>query len=134
MKKYTVEKNFESYHAGDIILLNDRQAKWLLYSGLISPHTRMLLDAVTAAVVGPEMQSRSETYQATMTGTGAVAAEVDIEYSDDKVGWLPAGTITLSGTNTATGGFADDESWAYVRANLKSISGTGAAITVTMGI
>lgn len=77
--------------------------------------------------------SSARTYQATVTGTGAVSATVKIEASNDLVGWLPLGTITLSGTNMASDGFPSETMWIHLRANLTAISGTGAVATVTMG-
>jgi hypothetical protein len=38
----------------------------------------------------------------------------------------------LSGTTSADDGFVADETWQYVRAKVTAISGTGAAVTVTM--
>lgn len=76
------------------------------------------------------------TFQATVTGTGAVTATVNIEVSLDGTNWCatPAGTITLSGTTTASDGFTTASSWKYVRANVTAISGTGATVVVLMGV
>lgn len=77
------------------------------------------------------------TFQATVAGTGAVTATVRIQVSNDKTTWIDSTTsphIALSGTTTATDGFRMDAKWAYVRAFLDAISGTGAAVTVTMGL
>lgn len=75
------------------------------------------------------------TFQATLTGTGALTATVVIEVSNDGVGWLSdaTSTLSLSGTNLASGGFSSSASWGYVRANVTAISGTGAKVTVTVG-
>ena len=105
--------------------------------------TTKLLDAVTASTVGNAVQAAADhdqlikadqTYQATVTGSGAVTATVLIEFSNDQVAWLTGATITLSGTTTASDGFVAKSSWKYKRANLIDISGTNAAITVTMGV
>lgn len=76
------------------------------------------------------------TFQATVTGTGAVTATVVIEVSLDGTNWCstPAGTITLSGTTTSSDGFTTASSWKYVRANITAISGTGATVVVLMGV
>ncbi len=75
----------------------------------------------------------NRTYQATVTGTGAISATVVVECSNDQVGWLPLGTITLSGTNSASDGFPSQTMWRHVRARCSAISGTGAIVKVTMG-
>jgi hypothetical protein len=43
---------------------------------------------------------------------------------------MTMGTITLSGTTSATDGFVSDEPWAYHRANVTAISGTSATVNV----
>jgi hypothetical protein len=76
------------------------------------------------------------TFQAVVTGTGAVTATVTIEYSNDGTNVLSTvgGTITLSGTTTASDGFTSTSPWKYVRANVTAISGTGATVQVYMGV
>lgn len=76
---------------------------------------------------------RNRSYQATISGTGAVSATVKIEASNDLLGWVPLATITLSGTAIATDGAISESAWTHVRANLTAISGTGANVIVTMG-
>lgn len=101
------------------------------YAGSIT-----LLNAVTVTGAGTGNQfSRSisnRTAQATVSGTGAVTATVNIEVSNDGAGWIVAGTITLSGTTTATDGFVIQAPWLYSRGNVTAISGTGAAVTVVV--
>lgn len=76
------------------------------------------------------MSGAKHTFQGTVTGTGAVSATVLVEVSNDGASWLTMGTLTLSGTTSATDGFASDSPWELVRANVTAISGTGAAVTV----
>lgn len=83
------------------------------------------------AQIGPI--SANQTYQATVVGTGSVTATVNIEVSDDNVGWLVLSTLALSGTTSASDGFTSIAPWQFARANVTAISGTGAAVTVTMG-
>jgi hypothetical protein len=90
--------------------------------------------ATEAPTVGDEHVKPDQTFQATVVGSGAVAATVLIQFSNDNVGWLTGATITLSGTTSASDGFASNASWKYKRANLTAISGTNAACTVTMGV
>jgi len=67
----------------------------------------------------------------TTAGTGA--ATVVIQVSNDGVNYLTLGTITLTlGTSSTSDGFAVSNTWEYYRANLTSVSGTGAAVTVYM--
>ena len=73
------------------------------------------------------------TVQAVVSGTGAVSATVNIQVSNDGTNFLTLGTLTLSGTTSATQGLALNAHWVYIRGNISAISGTGAAVTVTMG-
>ena len=76
------------------------------------------------------------TYQAVLTGTGALTASINIEYSNDGVNPCATvgGTISLSGTTTVSDGFTSNSPWKYVRANVTAISGTGATVQVWMGV
>ena len=95
--------------------------------------TGSLLSNATAtgagASAGPAGAGR-KTFQATVAGTGSVYATIDIEVSNDNSNWMTMGTITLSGTTSATDGFVSDEPWAYHRANVTAISGTSATVNV----
>ena len=75
-------------------------------------------------------------FQATVTGTGAVTATVEIEVSNDGVNVVDTvmGTITLSGTTSHSDGFTSEAPWKYVRANVTAISGTGASVDVIMSV
>ncbi len=75
------------------------------------------------------------TFSAKVVGTGAVTATIIIKVSntgDDD--WATAATITLSGTTSDSDGFAMNAKWAHTKANVSAISGTGAAVTVTLGV
>jgi hypothetical protein len=80
--------------------------------------------------------SQVASYQANVTGTGAVTATVVIEVSNSPTvhGWMTMATITLSGTTTATDGIVDDASWGFCRARTTAISGTGATVNATVCI
>jgi hypothetical protein len=89
--------------------------------------------AADAFTLHPEQR----TFQATVTGTGAVTATVRIQVSNDKTTWIDSTTtphVALSGTTTATDGYNMNAKWAYVRAVLDAISGTGATVSVFMGV
>lgn len=74
-------------------------------------------------------------FQVQITGTGAVSCTVLFEVSLDNVKWISPGmaTVSLSGTNSATDGFASNAPWKFVRPNITAVSGTGAAVTILMG-
>jgi hypothetical protein len=80
--------------------------------------------------------SPKATFHGIVSGTGAVTATITIEYSNDGVNVLSTvgGTITLSGTTTASDGFTSDAPWKYVRANVTALTGTGATAQVYMGV
>lgn len=99
-------------------------------------YSQTLLAAVTVTGAGAaKLFNRSvpqKTAQATVSGTGAVTATVVIEVSNDGTNWITAGTITLSGTTSATDGFAINAPWLNIRGNVTAISGTGAAVTAVV--
>ena len=96
-----------------------------------------LATSVTATGVqtalGP-VETAARGIQATVVGTGAVAATVNIEVSNDNVNFLVLGTVALTGTTSASDGFASQAQWGYIRANITAISGTGAAVSVMMSV
>lgn len=101
-----------------------------------------LLSGITSAPTSGTQQITDETprtYQAIVTGTGAVTATVIIEGSNDSqateanVQWVTLGTITLSGTTTDTDGFGSVLPWLLTRARLTAISGTGATVNAFIG-
>lgn len=85
--------------------------------------------------------NNNRTYQASGTTTaGAGAATVKIQGSNVVQpavdgDWVDIGTITLTLATTKSGdGFTSDAPWLNVRSNVTAISGTGAAVTVMMGV
>lgn len=72
------------------------------------------------------------TFQASLVGTAAVTATCVVAFSNDNSNWLTGGTITLSGTTTASDGFASSANWEYVRGSVTAIGGTAAVATVWM--
>lgn len=93
---------------------------------------------VTANTVGTKIYKDSPfaTFQATVSGSGAVTATVLIDGSNDGVYWCstPLATISLSGTPSSSDGFTTQAPWKYVRANVTAISGTSAVVQVYMGV
>jgi hypothetical protein len=79
----------------------------------------------------------SKTFQAKgTTSAGAGAATIIIEVTNDTTWpWITLGTITLTlGTVATSDGLAMLAGWKYVRARLSAISGTGALVSVVVGI
>ena len=97
-----------------------------------------LLDAKTATGAGTGIYKDAplSTFQATGTTTsGAGAATINIEVSNDQTNWLTLGTISLTlSTTSATDGFVANSPWKFVRGNVTAISGTGASVSATMGV
>ncbi len=99
-----------------------------------------LLSAVTATGAGVSAQPKGtkRTFQAvgaTSGGTGTATVRVEVSNTGITNEWLTLGTMTLAlSTTAATDGFASDAVWPFVRGNVTAISGTGAAVTLTMGL
>ena len=90
----------------------------------------------TATGNGIYKDSPYSTFQATVTGSGAVTATVAIDCSNDGTNWCSTvlGTITLSGTTGLADGFTTTAPWKYIRARVTAISGTGATVVCLMGV
>lgn len=96
--------------------------------------TFLLYETTTVgAGVGKPNLPMNASYQATVRGTGAVAAKVVIEASNDGEEYLPLGTISLTGTGKASDGFPTSSNWYKVRARIEELTGTGAKVTVAVG-
>lgn len=68
------------------------------------------------------------------TTSGAGAADVVVEVSNDNSNWVAMGTISLTLSDTTTSdGFVSDARWPYIRGRVDSISGTGAAVSLLLG-
>lgn len=90
---------------------------------------------VTSAEV--VLGSDSKTFQAKgSTTAGAGAATIIIEATNDTTWpWITLGTLTLTlGTVAVTDGLAILAGWKCVRARLSAISGTGASVSVNVGV
>jgi hypothetical protein len=98
----------------------------------------ILLNGVTTTTTGSTndlagLDNAERNFIANVAGTGAVAATVLVEVSNNGTHWMTLGTITLSGTTSAADGFVGDDTWQFVRGRVTAISGTSAAVTLTMG-
>jgi hypothetical protein len=109
----------------------------LAFVGAVPAQTasRALLQSVTTTGAGAANQllGLNESYMASVAGTGAISASINIEVSNNPaVGWNVLATISLSGTTSAFSGTTSAASWAYVRGNVTALSGTGAAVTLNV--
>lgn len=73
------------------------------------------------------------------TSAGAGAAVIEVQGSNDGTNFFVLCSITLTlattitTTNGGTGGCVSNATWPYLRGNVLSISGTSAAVTLTVG-
>jgi len=98
-----------------------------------------IINAATVATTSAEVAlgSDSKTFQAMGTTTaGAGAATIIVEVTNNITWpWITLATISLTlGTTATTDGVALLAGWKYVRARLSAISGTGAAVSVAVGV
>ena len=120
----------------NVTLTSGSQPRYMSFgAGVLSTTTAI-------ASNGIYKESPYSTFQAIITGTGAVTATVDLQGSNEpatfagtKANWVSLGTpLSLSGTTTDTKGLVSTSTWRYVRANVSAISGTGATVEVLMGV
>ena len=98
-----------------------------------------LFDSVTTTGAGSNIQlnGKDATFQAIANGTsGAYSATVLVQVSNDGTNWETAITFSLSGTATTADSAGDTMSapWKHVRGNVTAISGTGANVTLYIGV
>jgi hypothetical protein len=105
--------------------------------------TIVLIDNATTTATGTpqnvqalRIPTDNKTFQASGTTTaGSGAVSVAVEVSNDNANWITMGTIGLTlGTTSATDGFVGIANWTYVRGRVASISGTGATVSLFMGL
>lgn len=97
---------------------------------------RTMLAARTTTGAGDPVldNDKAPSFSGFVAGTGAVSATVQIQVRNTVEGaWVTYGTLTMSGTTQAADAVAGIARYAQYRANVTAISGTGAAVTVTMG-
>lgn len=104
-------------------------------SALTAPTSDVMLQT-GAVATGDRISDKplNRTYQATVTAAAgvAVSATAIIEASNDLIGWVPLGTITLTGTALASDGLVSQTMWRHVRARCTAIS-ANSVLKVTMG-
>ena len=104
-----------------------------LFSG-VTTNTTVAPDKQIDSGNAPARPSR--TYEARVTGTGAITATVQLFGSNDGIGYsaTPFGTITLSGTTSVTDGFMSQANWQFVRSITSNVTGTGATVSATVAL
>jgi hypothetical protein len=100
-----------------------------------NPVALTILSEATTVATGNPGRSMNQGKQCVeahgTTSSGSGAASISIEVSNNGTSWITAGTIGLTlGTTQTSDGFVMDAPWLYVRANVASISGTGASVSV----
>lgn len=82
------------------------------------------------------IKSATRTIEGIVTGTGAVAATINVYGCNTNrvTNGVLVATMTLSGTNADVAGAALSAEWPYYYAVLSGISGTGAAVTVSVSV
>lgn len=73
-----------------------------------------------------------KSFQATVQGSGALAATVNVYGTNDQIGFILLGTIILSGSTLVTDWFQSTSLFGNYQAVLSGLSGTGATVNVTM--
>ncbi len=108
--------------------------------GLTVSAQTFLLNGVTVTgagtgKVGNTVPYSTKTYQGTgSTASGTGTAVISVEGSNDASNWDVIGTITLTlGTTATSGSFTSYDRYTQNRGNVTTLTGTGAAITLTMG-
>jgi uncharacterized protein with ACT and thioredoxin-like domain len=118
----------------DVFIKSGEQPRYFAFSGVLCTTSNQASSPIYK-------ESPYGTFQAIVTGTGAVTATIAVQVSNEadtfngiKSNWITMGTITLSGTTTATDGFTTICPWRYVRVSVTNVTGTGATAKVIMGV
>jgi hypothetical protein len=79
--------------------------------------------------------STFQMYGATTSGVGTATVLIQGSNIDSANMYITIGTISLTlGTTVTADGFTTTAPWKYVRANITALTGTGANVTVLMGV
>jgi len=118
----------------DVFIKSGEQPRYFAFSGVNST-------TATGASSPIYKESPYGSFQGIITGTGTVSATINVQVTNEDAtangtnsNWITMGTITLSGTTTATDGFTTIAPWRWVRVNVTALSGTGAIVQAIMGV
>lgn len=81
-----------------------------------------------------QLPAGTKSFFASVEGTGAVVADIDIEASVDGVTYVALTTIELSDTDADYGVYTSTDAWTYHRANVTTLTGTEATVNVTVSM
>lgn len=103
--------------------------------GMVSTFT--LLPNATATGAGPAIpapQGRKQYQVGGATTAGAGSAVVAIQGSNNGTDWDTLGTVTLTlATTVSSDGFGSDDTYVFLRANVTTLTGTGANVHASVG-
>lgn len=104
----------------------------------VSTSYEILTNVTTTVASEPvSVGSNAKAFQvkgATSSGTGAASIAVEVS-NNTAWPWITLATISLTlGTTATSDGTVMSAGWQYVRLRVVSISGTGAAISASVGV
>ncbi len=107
-------------------------------SDSIATAYQILTDATTTVTSDSlSLGDTSKTAQikgTTTAGSGAATVVVEVTNNTDWP-WLTAATLSLTlGTSATSDGVAITSAWKYIRLRITAISGTGAAVSGSIGV
>ena len=108
-------------------------------STIFNREVQSLLADVTATGAGAAFEvpfGRRSFQLIGSTTAGAGTAVVKVEASNDGNNWFTIGTISLGSlaVGVTTDGFASDAPWKNIRGNVTTLTGTGAKVSLFMGV
>lgn len=77
---------------------------------------------------GSQLIGLTKTYQAKLTGTGAISCTLSLQQSNTDGDYEEFAQMTISGTTTAIDSYSWQSASPYFKYSVLSISGTGAAV------
>lgn len=97
--------------------------------------TSLLAAATTTETGGSKQLSTAKKvlhcFGTTTAGAGAATVLIEVSSDGTENSWILLATMTLTlATTKSSEGFVSDAPWAYMRARVSAISGTGAAVSV----
>ena len=97
--------------------------------------TRLLYNATATGAGGDLYVDRSSSHSVVATFTNASTTVIHLEGSHDKITWLSLGSYTIDSDDITAGAAifnVNDRLTDYVRLNITTLTGGGAAVTATI--
>lgn len=99
----------------------------------VFPNNGPIIPPATDGPIPPIVIAPQQSFQLTVTGTGAISAKAQVFVSNDRVHWLPYGDpVTVSGSTSATAGWGGQQNWEYYTSQLQALSGLNAQASCLM--